>query len=104
MTDPTGQPAEAAPVLAPNTAPAGKSTMRDVLAITSTLIFVGAFAATFAVVLSGHALDAGAAQGLGQFQGTAITQWVGVMGWYFGSSRDSAAKSETIAAMAKGGQ
>lgn len=86
MTDePLAGPAAPAPALNPWWRPP----MRDVLAILSTVIFVGAFAATFTVILKGVMLDTGAAQGLGQFQGTAITQWVGVMGWYFGSSKSA---------------
>jgi hypothetical protein len=90
MTDqPTGLAAPAAPAALSN--PWWRPPMRDVLAILSSLIFVGAFAATFAAVLAGVKLDPGAAQGLGQFQGAAITQWVGVMGWYFGSAKPAGA-------------
>ena len=93
MSDTTGLPAEGVGAAAPSIPnPWWRPPMRDVLAVLSTLIFVGAFAATFEIILSGAKLDTGAAQGLGQFQGTAITQWVGVMGWYFGSSKSGNAK------------
>jgi hypothetical protein len=63
--------------------------MRDVLATLSTMIFAGAMVGRYTLAVRGVHLDSGTAEGVGQFDGAAIAQWVGVMGWYFGSSKSS---------------
>ena len=68
---------------------------RDVLAVMSTLLFVAAY---FAPWVWGIPKDASTY--LGQFQGAVIVQWAGIMGWYFGSSKGSDAKSATIDTLA----
>lgn len=72
-------------------------TTRDVLAVLSTLLFAAACAAPWV-----FGIPEGAEQYIGQMQGAIIVQWASVMGWYFGSSKSSSQKDDTIAAMAKG--
>lgn len=92
MTDlPTGQPAEAAPVRA--CIPWWVPQMRDILAVLSTCMFGGML---FAKVFSpGFVVDP-------DLKGAIVLQWGLVMGWYFGSSKASSQKDDTISAMAKG--
>lgn len=75
--------------------------MRDVLTVLSTGIFAWVGWVSVDLIVRGVKLDSSGAQNLGQWQGAAITQWVGVMAWHFASSRGSSQKDDTIAAMAK---
>jgi hypothetical protein len=85
MTDqPTGS-AEPAPARAPDP---HKADMRDILAVCSTLIFVAMAGLHYALAWSVPMLDQGLATQLNQFDTAALVQWAGVMGYYFGSSRD----------------
>lgn len=86
MTDTTQTPAPA-----PKTCPCWWPQMRDVLAMASTALF--AFAMIAPAVIKGAAIDQ-------ELRGAIILQWGLVMGFYFGTSKGSAAKDETIAAMA----
>lgn len=61
--------------------------MRDVMAIVCTLIFVGAYGAKLALIWWKVDVSDGMAAGIGQFDGAALTQWVGVMAWYFATPR-----------------
>ena len=70
--------------------------MRDILAVASTLIFFSAFLLPWF-----HKLPDEVSQTLGQYHGAIILQWGAVMGFYFGSSKSSAAKDTTISDMAK---
>jgi hypothetical protein len=66
---------------------------RDVLALLSTLIFAGGlFVPAFK---AGVVIDQ-------DLKGAVVLQWGLVMGWYFGSSKASNQKDETIASLAKG--
>ena len=68
--------------------------MRDTLAVGSTLIFAFTLAAPM-FAKTGITIDA-------DLKGAVIMQWATVMGWYFGSSKSSAAKDATIAAAITG--
>lgn len=69
---------------------------RDVLAVLSTALFIAAY---FAPWIWG--LPHGSEQYIGQMQGAVIVQWAGIMSWYFGSSKDSSAKTATAAVQAE---
>lgn len=86
--EPTPLPAKSAPWWWPD--------MRSVLSILSTLLLAGAFAALFATAVLGWKVDPAISQALGQFTGAIILQWGGVMGFYFATSKGSAAKDATI--------
>lgn len=91
MTDTSGPQAEATPLRAP--IPWWVPQMRDILAVLSTLMFAGMlFAKAFR---PDFAVDP-------DLKGAIVLQWGLVMGWYFGSSKASSLKDDTIAAMAKG--
>jgi hypothetical protein len=66
--------------------------MRDLLAVASTLIFFSAFLIPWFVALPDKV-----SQTLGQYHGAIILQWGGVMGYYFGTSKSSGGKDQTIA-------
>lgn len=74
---------------------------RSVLALLSTLLLAGAFLASYELAKGQVKLDAGIMQSLGQIQGAVILQWGLVMGFYFGTTKGSAAKDATIAAQAR---
>lgn len=74
---------------------------RSVLALLSTLLLAGAFAASYELARGQVKLDAGIMQSLGQIQGAIILQWGLVMGYYFGTTKGSVAKDATIAAQAR---
>ena len=87
MTDPSvGAPAPAAarPRL-------GWPETRDVIATVSTLGFLGAYAAPWFA-----AIPHGADNYVGQMQGALITQWAGIMSWYFGSSKSAGAVRDQV--------
>lgn len=74
------------------------SNTRDALAILSTFLMACAYLLPWFV--SPPAANTNAAELISQMQGAVILQWGGVMSWYFGSSKDSAAKTETAAVQA----
>jgi hypothetical protein len=89
MTDePLGQPAAPAPSPALSAARSTGETMKSALAIASTALIAVAFLAP--MLFKGATVDA-------ELRGAMILQWGGVMGYYFGTSRSSAAKDATIA-------
>ncbi len=99
MTDTSNQgAASAAPAQPPKVKPYVITwpETRDVIAVASTILFGAAYLAPWVI-----GAPKGSEQYMGQMQGALITQWAGIMGWYFGASKGSAAKDDTIAAMAK---
>ncbi len=84
MSDtPDGAPAPAAS--SPVRRALGWPETRDVIAVSATLGFLGAYALPWFVPV-----PTGADNYLGQMQGALITQWAGIMGWYFGASKGAA--------------
>lgn len=71
-------------------------TTRDVLAILSTGLMLIAYGLPWF-----KTLPDGSAQAIGQLQGAIILQWGGVMSWYFGSSKSSDQKTDTMAVQAQ---
>lgn len=84
MTDIQAEPIKAV-------APWWWPSMRDILAVLSTLIFAAAYVAPMLNKAVTPDPD---------LKGAIILQWGLVMGWYFGSSKASAVKDATIATMA----
>lgn len=69
---------------------------RTVLATLSTGLMAVAYVLPWLM-----SMPMGSEQAIGQLQGAIILQWGAVMSWYFGSSKSSAAKDDTIAALSK---
>ena len=94
MTDLSGSDPAPVPAVAPARAPWWWPNMRDTLALLSTLTF----AATLLAPLIRKDLSVDP-----DLKGAIVLQWGAVMGWYFGSSKGSAAKDATIAALSSSG-
>lgn len=90
----TDQPAPARPEPAPAPAPDDRQRMemRTILAVGSTLIFIAAYAAKYVLVWYGKDISQAMASALGQFDGAALVQWAGVMGYYYGTSVGQASR------------
>ena len=95
MTDTTQTPPALPPAAwpGPSAEPAQnqwwRPPMRDVLAIVSTLIFVGAYAGKFYLATHKVAVPDGLAASMGQFDGLAMAQWAGVMGYFYGVTKSA---------------
>ena len=71
--------------------------MRDILAWLSTIIFGG----SYIIPLLHPKIDQQILQSLNDYQGAIILQWGGMMGYYFGTSKSSATKDDTIATLSQ---